>query len=98
MRELPLACSLDAAALAERRRLIERLAGDVRVDRTLTERGLSVLLRRGPGVRERVKELIALESACCPFLSFALHERDECLELEVTAPAGGREVLAELFA
>jgi hypothetical protein len=41
--------------------------------------------------------LAAAEQECCPFLDFRLHLDGTALHLEVRAPAGARDLLADLL-
>lgn len=93
--EAPIACTLTPA---DRR---ARLAGA----RELGERALVGLhvrdrraLLRFHGERERVEALVAAESECCAFFTFALTGNGEETELEIETPAGGEPLLRALVA
>jgi hypothetical protein len=65
-------------------------------DRQPVDHGLR--LRFGPAAPvTEIARLVAAERACCPFFAFAITVDDRGVALEVTAPAGGEAVLAELF-
>ncbi|RBQ15921.1 MerR family transcriptional regulator [Spongiactinospora rosea] len=89
----PVACSLTGDAPAERlarwRALLEG-AG-----REAIPGGLRVTL---PGKRAAAVAGLAVdEQRCCPFFDFRLHLDGPVLRLEVRAPAGGADLLTELF-
>jgi hypothetical protein len=93
MRELPLACSLDAPALAGR--LAEMRA--IGRDAFLSADPSGVLrFRAAPDVRLRLERIVAAEAACCPFLGLELEEERDALRLTVTAPEGAEPVVAGL--
>ena len=91
--ELPLACSLPAAALGRREEEIgavfrEALAGARREGRRLT-----LTFRDAEGTLARVEALAAAERECCAFLDIAVRSEDAGPVLEIEAPAGAEEVL-----
>src|SRR5205807_10110482 len=75
------ACSLDGADLAVRQREIAGLAGDALVERQVVENGLRFRFR--PDAENRVRDLVAREQVCCPFLDFRIEVDGEVI-LEVT--------------
>ncbi|MDQ3721131.1 MAG: hypothetical protein M3350_10195 [Actinomycetota bacterium] len=89
-------CSLDEAALAERRERWRRLTARALISAERTPDGARQRLRAGAGVEGELRELIALEADCCPTLSFELSVGEE-LSLEVRGPAHAEDVLT-LFA
>jgi hypothetical protein len=91
MNEAPLACSLEAGALAERLAWIAELSREAL--RSHRRDGLTLHLAYDAGASERVRELVRRESACCGFLSFDLTEHGDRIELVVTAPeAAGAQI------
>jgi hypothetical protein len=93
MKELPIACSLGAAALQEREELIARLRDDAFARGERTERGVRLYLRDDEGVETRVRQLIGLESECCPFLEFSLGREGGELVLAVEGPPDARPIV-----
>ena len=91
MREIPVACSLDAAGMSVRREEIRAL-GPLLRGRSVQEDGSGVL-RFDPAARETVADLTRRELECCPFFGFDLTEEDGELRLRVTAPAEAACVL-----
>lgn len=96
-RSVAACCSLDEAALAERRERWRRLAARALNSAERTPDGARQRLRASAGVEGELRELIALEADCCPTLSFELSVVEEELLLEVRGPAEAEDVLA-LFA
>ena len=84
MTELPIACSLDADALAVRRDEM----------RAVALAGARVQLRFDAGERGALERIVAAESECCPFLTMRLADEDDALVLTVDAPKGAEAVLA----
>jgi MerR family copper efflux transcriptional regulator len=95
MNEIPIACSLSAAEQGERRETTRRLVAAALLGARVTERGAS--LRFAGASAPALRELIAAESECCPFLRFDLRERGEELLLDVEGPEGARPIVLELF-
>jgi hypothetical protein len=94
-RELPIACSLDAARLRARE---AELAG---LGRSLISvsppEGAPVTLRftGDQETRERLDRIIAAEAECCPFLDMTVREA-ETLELTIDGPGDAAPVIAGL--
>lgn len=96
----PIACLLTAPALQERRRtlLADFRAAQVEA-RALTDatgEGYVFRFAAGAGQVAALAELIDLERQRCPFLRFPLtvEPGDGPISLELTGPAGIRELLA----
>lgn len=98
MPDLPIACTLSPDGLAARRSWVDALAADALLDRAATASGLRVRLLDTPDVERRVRELVAAESQCCPFLDIELGREDGALVLYVSGPEGAEPVNAMLFA
>ena len=94
-RELPIACSLDAAALPAREAELARLGGSL-ISVTSGE-GPPVVLRFKPdrGTRAELDRIVAAEAECCPFLRMTVRE-GEALELTIDGPDDAAPVIAEL--
>ncbi len=93
------ACKLTPA---EKRQRVETLRSELfpRVHSTAElEHGWRFTFARTDGEITRVAEFIALESECCPFLSFALSVPADsgAFELSVTGPEGTKELLRSLI-
>ena len=77
----PIACSLSASEYRRRAAEIRALLRDALVSREPIAGGERLTFTADAGVYERVTELMAAETECCPFLSMEL-----TLALEVTQP------------
>jgi hypothetical protein len=93
-----IACTLTPDAMTARRALIDSLAAEGLLDRTVTDAGLRLRLRDTPEIERRTRELIAAESACCAFLDFELTRDGGDLVLDVSGPADARPVIEAFFA
>lgn len=98
MPDLPIACTLAPDALSARLALIEALSADGLLGRSATDAGLRIRLRDRADIEQRTRELIALESACCPFLDFDLGRAGGDLVLDVSGPEAARPVIEMFFA
>lgn len=85
-------CSLDAEALAERRRFVrgEILSRTRRVE----ERGEGLRLHLPEDAGELLESFVELERSCCGFARFTIRPLDGGLVLDVDGPPGTREALA----
>jgi hypothetical protein len=90
------ACTLPPAArptrLAELDALFSSSARSVSRDRD----GVRVRLVGGAGLRDRVEDLAARESACCTFFTFAVDGHDRDVTLGISVPEERRDLLAAL--
>ena len=93
MRELPIACSLDAAALAERVAEMRAVGRGSLV--AADPRGV-LCFDPSPGVRVRLERIVAAERECCPFLELDLQDEPDALRLTVSAREGAEPVVAGL--
>ena len=95
--ELPVACTLDGGAGAER---LQRW-------RALSARGAPVVRRRadalvatypaGPGVDEELRLLVLAERECCSFAQWEVHREDGSVVLTIEASADGIAAIEALF-
>ena len=95
--ELPLACTLEGAAFAERRARWEALSERALAGRERTPGGVLLRYRAAPGVVDELHELVRLEGDCCAFLDLRLREDGAEHLLEVSGPPEATEVI-EAFA
>lgn len=81
----PLECSLDGTELAQRldawRQVLARAT-----TRRVEDGRVVVSYPNEPQLRERLRELIALEGECCSFLRFDVEERPEAIVTELRLP------------
>jgi hypothetical protein len=85
MTELPVACCLSAAELAERERDIRGLFADA-LTGSDRDGSLRLVLRFRKDARDRVEQLAAAERRCCAFLTFTV--TDSAMEIEAPPDAG----------
>jgi DNA-binding transcriptional MerR regulator len=94
-RDVPIACTLDAAAMPERLKAWERLAAKV-VERTDVPDG--VRWRFAPEVSaSEVADLATKEHGCCSFLGFSVGVADGETTLTIDAPPEGRDTIDALL-
>jgi hypothetical protein len=92
-KELPLACSLPAYDLAERREEIGELLRRGPIGRERRARTLRLHFDRSPSVADAVHDLVRRERECCPFLDFTVEDGASELVLSIRAPAEAAAVL-----
>jgi len=90
-----IACSLAAGAHKDRMAWIESLAK--RALRGHGQSDLTLHLAYAPEFASEVRELIAQERICCPFLTFDLFQTAEAFCVTITAPEGTHESVNTLF-
>jgi hypothetical protein len=92
----PVACSLDAAEMAQRGAEIRALGRDGLVSVERGERRVTLRFRPDTALRRRVEGIAAAESRCCGFLDFDLAVEEDATVLAIEAPEGGEPTLHEL--
>jgi hypothetical protein len=92
----PIACTLASGAHKDRMTWIGALTRDAL--RSHERRGLALELRYALEARDRVREMVRKERACCAFLTFDLREESDEIRLTITAPETAREAADTLFA
>jgi hypothetical protein len=95
--DLPVACSLDSAALARRQtELRNGVLGEASAVEPLPD-GMRWRFPESAGLFARLAPIVDAERQCCRFLRFALRSEPDLGEvtLEVTGPPGTHEVLTE---
>jgi hypothetical protein len=93
----PIACTLGAAELSERRAEMAVLARELLPADALAARGV-LRFRPGAATRERVAAFVEAEGRCCPFLRMELRDDPGAVTLTITGPAGSEPVVEELVA
>jgi hypothetical protein len=91
----PIACSLSSADYAERRAHIDEIARAALLAREPTESGARMTFTAG--AEDALRELIAAEAECCPFLRMELRGDGDTLTLDVTGPDDAQPIIAEMF-
>jgi hypothetical protein len=96
VKELPIACSLDAEGLAARAQEYAAL-GRRSLISVSQGKGARVLLRftADKGTRATLDRMVAAEAECCPFLEITVREGG-ALELTIDGPDEAGPVIAEL--
>ncbi len=95
-KELPLACSLDAAELPERLAQMAELGRSSLLTMESAERRAVLRFRLSPGTAERLATIVAAEEECCAFMTMNLARGPDAVELTIGAPPGAEPVLAEM--
>jgi hypothetical protein len=96
VKELPIACTLTPAAMADRGEWLRRLGAAHLVEGRRSDAGLH--LRFEAAAEDEIRRWVRAEQECCAFLSFDLGRTDDELRLEVTGPPGAEPVLDGLLA
>src|SRR4051794_22638166 len=96
LRELSIACTLNASDFAVRERLIADLGRDALIDARQEETCAVLRFAARTGVRERVDRFVADESRCCAFLNMEVVDAQDEVVLTIVAPADAESVLAEM--
>jgi hypothetical protein len=96
MKELPIACTLTPAAMADRGQWLRRLGASSLLAGERHDARLELRFRAA--AEGEVREWVRAEQECCAFLSFELERGDGELRLEVAGPPGAEPVLDGLLA
>jgi hypothetical protein len=94
----PIACALPASDLAQRRADVAALAAGALLARRPRAQGAVLTFAAGSATERRLRQLIAAEAECCPFLRMELRRVDATLELDVTGPEEARPIIDGLLA
>jgi hypothetical protein len=92
---IPIACTLDQAALPDRARQLAELGRDLIEVRA---HGAEASLRFQAARSADIDAFIAAESSCCAFFSFDKTESGDAVELAISAPAEGEWAVKGLVA
>jgi MerR family transcriptional regulator, copper efflux regulator len=95
--DLPVACSLGAEQSRARGERWQRLGERALRSRDRVDGGVRLRFERSAGVIDELRELVALERECCPFLDFRLGSERQEIVLEARGDESAQPVL-ELFA
>jgi len=94
----PIACTLRPEEHTHRRARLTEVADGALRSRTPIDGGERLVFAPGARTERRLRDAVAAEAACCPFLRMDLSSRPDALVLGVTGPAGAESIIAELFA
>jgi len=89
--QVPIACSLVPSEQANREQAWARLLRTSLLARERVAGGLRLTVR--PAAVPSLRQLVDLERACCPWITFSLE--DQCLTM--TASGAGEEMLVQMF-
>jgi MerR family copper efflux transcriptional regulator len=92
-----LACSLSAAAGAERAARWRALLDTRLLSRTATSFGQRLAFPSDAAVAAELAALIAAERDCCPFLTLGVERFDHAVILDVSGPPEAGEVVETVF-
>jgi hypothetical protein len=92
-----LACSLSAAAAAERAGRWRALLDEARLYGAPIAGGRRLVLRAEPGAAAELDDLVAAERECCPFLTMTIARDGERLVLDVVAPPDAAAIVDAMF-
>lgn len=90
-----IACTLDVTDFKQRAASIRALAS--RYLRSSNREALKLHLTYAAKALPQLRNIVALEAECCPFLAFDIQEGEQ-IELTITAPASVASAADELFA
>jgi hypothetical protein len=93
--ELPIACTLQGASLAERAEWLRRLGSEALIEGA--RRGDRLELRFQAQAADDIRELVRAERECCPFLDFEVERAGEEVALSVTGPPEAVPVLEDML-
>jgi MerR family transcriptional regulator, copper efflux regulator len=94
----PIACTLEPAQMRDRAASIDALLADALLDRRPIDGGVRITFRDAPDVERRVHDLIAAESHCCAFLTFAVGRERDAFRVDITGAPEARPVIDRFFA
>lgn len=92
----PIACTLSGADM--KRRLVAIGALNAEALRDQRRHGLTLELDYSPHATARVREWVALEQACCAFLTIAVEETPTVTRVRIVAPEAAAEAAEAMFA
>jgi hypothetical protein len=95
--EVPVACSLTRAGLAEQAGRWERLAARAMTAHEQTADGVRISFRPGPGTERELRALVAVETECCSWAAWTVQASATRLVLEVRAAGDGIAALHGMF-
>ena len=93
MRELPIACTLDAAAMGERGERWRALGDRALVGRERRDSRATLRFAASDDVAAELRELVRLEGECCAFLDMRIDARDGELVLTIDGPPEAADLL-----
>jgi hypothetical protein len=96
--EVPVACSLSAGRLSERRAAWARLDASALRDYLATDTGVRLVYTADTEVERELRELSLLEAECCAFAEWKVTRHGGELVLDVRAEGAGIPAVRSIFA
>ena len=93
----PIVCTLNPAEMRDRGARVDALAADALLSRERIDGGRRHRFRADDAVEREVRELAALESRCCAFLTFAVAREPDAVVLDVTGAPDAQPVIEQFF-
>jgi hypothetical protein len=93
----PVACSLTQAGLAVQASRWTRLADRAMTERTKTAHGLRMGFRPEPGAEQELRELVAVETECCPWATWTVETSPGQIVLDIRSAGEGIAALHDMF-
>ena len=90
-----IACTLTSAELRARRAATAQMAQTALRSRSAVAHGERLVF--AAAAESALRELVALEARCCPFLTVDLRRTRDTLELTITGPDEASPIIAALF-
>jgi hypothetical protein len=94
---IPVACTLSRAGLTAQASRWARLAARALTERTETAQGLRLSFRPEPGAGDELRQLVAVEKACCAWADWTVDTRAGRIILDVHATGDGVDALHTMF-
>lgn len=91
------ACLLDGKAYRTRVARIQALMEQALLSRERVETSVRLRFRLDADIETRLKELVALEQECCPFLVFELARHPDEMVLTISGPESAAALLDDAF-
>jgi hypothetical protein len=93
--DAPIVCTVKPGEEAAGLEAYRTLFADALVSGERTEWGVRWTFRHDDGIEPRVRELAAMEQACCAFLRMSITRTEDHVVWDVIGPANAREFLDE---
>ncbi len=94
---LPIACSLTAEQLWDRREVWQRLHDEALLDEKAIDDGVQLVYAAHEAVEQTLYDLARLESECCAFAEWQVARLDDTVVLRVTSRGDGITAVQSLF-